>query len=210
MAASDPLDTLRRRAYRHTLEDGLADILVGFYTLTVAVATQNRGLIGLAVAYLLGYAAFWKFVHPTLASRRIGYAEVRDPPPQMLLVVTLASMVMTMTVVAAITWSSGGLWNVGQWPKWSPVLAGLVLAGGFLYTGRKSGLLRYYVYTGTTLGGSLFFWLFPFGSRINASDRLTLFLFAIAAVTVLTGGAVLIRFTRTRPIVDQEEALDGR
>ena len=73
--------------------------------LTVAVATQNRGLIGIAVAYLLAYATAWKFLHQALSSRRIGYAEVRDEPPKLLLVGTLASMVLTMIVVAGIGYS---------------------------------------------------------------------------------------------------------
>lgn len=209
MVPKDPLDTFRRRAYRHTLEDGVADIAVGFYMLTVAVATQKRGLIALAAAYLAIYAMGWQFIHQKLSSRRIGYAEVPEQPPKLLLAGTLVSMVLTMIVVAAITWSSGKLWNVGHWPKWSPVLAGLILAGGFLHIALKSNLLRYYGYVSAALAGSLFFWLFPFGSRVNPSDRLTLFLFALAAVNVLTGVAVLIRFTRTRPVVG-EEALDGR
>jgi len=159
--------------------------------------------------YVVLYATSWKFLHQKFSSRRIGYAEVPDQPPRRLLAGTLAAMVLTMIVVAAFTWSGGALWNVGHWPKWSPLLAGLVLAGGFLHTARQSGLLRYYAYVGAALVGSLFFWLFPFGPRINPSDRLTLFFFALAAVNTLTGVAVLIRFMRSRPVV-QEVALDGR
>ena len=209
MAPTDPLDTLRRRAYRHTLEDGIGDIVVGFFTLFVGGATQNRGLMPLVVVYLLVYAIAWQFLHEKLSSRRIGYAELPGQPARLLLVGTLAAMVSTMIVVAAITWSSGKLWNVGHWPNWSPVLAGFVLAGGFLHTALKSGLIRYYGYVGVALVGSLFFWLFPFGPRINPSDRLTLFLFALAGVILTTGIAVLIRFTRSRPIA-REEALHGR
>lgn len=209
MAHNDPLNTVRQRAYRHALEDGIGDIVVGFYTLMVGGATQNRGLIALAGVYLFMYAIGWQFLHQALSSRRIGYAESTDQPPRSLLAATLAAMVLTMIAVAAITWSSGKLWNLGHWPAWSPVLAGLVLAGGFLHTALRSGLRRYYGYVGAALAGSLFFWLFPFSPRINPSDRLTLFLFALAAVIVLTGVAVLIRFRRTRPIVG-EEALDGR
>ena len=55
----------------------------------------------------------------------------------------------------------------------------------------------------------LFFWLFPFGSRINPSDRLTLFLFAMAAVLMAVGALTMAAFVRTRPIVP-DEASNGR
>jgi hypothetical protein len=204
MGIQDPLVRLRQRAYRHALEDGTADIVAGFYTLIIGVATQKRVFLALAVVYLMVFATAWKFLSHQVSSRRIGYAEVPEDPPKQLLLGSMAAGVLTLLVVAVITLSAGRLWNLAHWPTWTPVLAGLILAGGWLHTALRSGLRRYFAYAAVAAGGSLFFWLFPFGPRINPSDRLTLFFFALAAVIVAAGFAVLARFKRSRPIVSMD------
>jgi hypothetical protein len=204
MVPIDPLRTLRRRAYRHTLEDGVADIVVGFYTISVGTATQKRALLALAVAYLLVYAMAWQWLHHRFSSRRIGYAEVPDHPPRVLLTGTLAAGVLTLILVAAITLSAGKLWSLARWPVWAPTVAGLLLAAGFLQTAMRSGLRRYYGYVGLALAGSAFFWLFPFGAAINPSDRLTLFLFVVGAVMAVAGAAVATRFKQAHRVLKVE------
>lgn len=209
MSGTDPIATFRRRAYRHTLEGGVAELFAGLYTLTVGVATQRVALLALAVAYLSVYALNWRFVHERLTSRRTGYAEIGGRPQLVLLTGILASAVLTLLVVAGLTLWGGRLWDLGHWPTWAPVLAGLILAGGFLHTFQRSGLWRWAAYAGCALAGSIFFWLFPFGALINPSDRLTLFFFAMSGVLLLAGTTLMIRFTRTRPVVAPEVG-DGR
>jgi hypothetical protein len=47
--SADPLDRLRRRAYRHAVEDGAIDLVAGVFALTVGVATQRRPFLAIAV-----------------------------------------------------------------------------------------------------------------------------------------------------------------
>jgi len=208
MKQHDPIARLRQRAYRHTFEDGIADIVVGVYTLMIGVATQRRIFIVLAAVYLVIMQQAWRSLHRQVSGPRTGYAELAEEPPQKLLVGIMAAGIATMGVVAAATWSSGNLWNLTFWPNWAPVLAGAILAGGFLHTATRFGLWRCYAYTAAALGGSLFFWLFPFGSAINPSDRLTLFLFSLAGAIIATGIVVLVRFTRRTPAVAAGDAND--
>ena len=49
MASSTTIDTLRRRAVRHAFEDGAIDLVAGLFTVIVAVSTQRRVFLGLAV-----------------------------------------------------------------------------------------------------------------------------------------------------------------
>lgn len=209
MATNSSLQTLRRLAYRHALEDGAADIVVGVYTILVGVATQRRAFLALAVVYLVVYAMIWRGLHDRISSRRVGYAETKEQPPHVLLTGALAAVVLTLIVVAAITLSTGRLWNLEHWPTWGPILAGLILAAGFLQTAIRSALRRYYGYAGLALAGSLFFWLFPFAPSINPSDRLTLFLFLVGGVMAITGIVVGARFRRLHPVLNVE-AHDGR
>jgi hypothetical protein len=206
---TDPIDTFRRRAHRHAVEDGAIDLLVGLFTLMVGVATQRRIFLALAVVYLSAMALAWKPLHYQLTSRRTGYAELPEAPPVRLLTIVMLAGLLTMGVVAAITLATGEVWSFETWPTWAPVVAGLILAWGFLDTARKSGVVRFRVFAAASVTGSLFFWLFPFGARINPSDRLTLFLFAIAGVLMAVGAWTMTRFVRSRPIVS-EEASDGR
>lgn len=209
MATSTSLQTLRRRAFRHALEDGAADIVVGAYTILVGGATQKRALLALGVVYLAVYALAWRWLHDQISSRRVGYAETQEQPSRMLLTGALAAVVLTLIVVAAITLSGGRLWNLAHWPTWMPILAGVILAAGFLQTAIRSALRRYYGYALLAIAGSLFFWLFPFAPSINPSDRLTLFLFLVGAVMVLSGILMGARFRRLHPVLNVE-ADDGQ
>jgi hypothetical protein len=209
MTSPDPLARPRRSAARHAFEDGATDLALGLFTVMVGAATQRRIWLALVVVYFGLMHHFWKQLHYQLTSRRTGFAEVLgDPPRQLLLVVFLAGLA-TMGVVAALTLASGRLWALDLWPNWTPVMAGLILAGGFLFTGLRTGLARFHLYTVVSLGASALFWLYPFGPRINPSDRLTLFLFAMAGVQMVVGAATVARFVRTRPLVT-EEACSGR
>jgi hypothetical protein len=206
---AESLARFRRRAYRHAVEDGAIDLVVGLFTLMVGVATQRRVFLALACAYLMSMVMFWKPLHHGLTSRRTGYAELQESPPLQLLSAVMLAGLLTMGVVAAFTLATGRVWNLGGWPTWAPVLAGSILAWGFFDTARKSGVVRFHLFAAASVVGSVFFWLFPFSTRINPSDRLTLFLFGMAGVLMAVGAATMAAFVRTRPIVP-EEASNGR
>jgi hypothetical protein len=201
MANPNPLDSLRHRAVRHAFEDGAIDLVAGLFTVIVAAGTQRRVFLGLAVTYLLMLTPFWKALHDRLTSGRTGFAELPDEPPRQLLAVILLAGCLTMVVVAALTLPTGRAWNLEQWPRWAPMLSGLVLAGGFAHLARQTGFARYLLLAGVSLGASLFFWLYPFGPWINPSDRLTLSLFVTAAALLLVGAVTIARFVRSRPVV---------
>lgn len=207
---SDPLLGLERRALRHAFEDGAIDLLLGLFTLMVGVATQNRAFLGLAVVYLGTLAVAWRAFHDRLTSRRTGYAELPGDPARQLLAAVLTAGCLTMAVVAAVTMPSGRAWAVDRWPEWSPLLSGGILAAAFAYTARRTGLARFAAYAVAAAGLSLFFWLYPFGPRINASDRLTLSLFALSAILLATGSVVIALFVRRHPLVTLPEGPDVR
>lgn len=201
MSTVDPLETLRRRAVRHALEDGAADLVFGLYALIVACATQRQAFLGVAVAYLAAMGPAWQHLHHQVSSRRTGYAELPQQPPSPMLSVILLSGAATLGVVAGVTLLGGKLWSLDLWPPWTSVLAASVLAAGFLYTAVTSGLRRFGVLAALSLGTSVFFWLFPFGPRINPSDRLTLTLFVVAAALLVSGAVTMARFVRQHPAV---------
>jgi hypothetical protein len=147
----------------------------------------------------------WKAIHNSIASRRTGYAELPLDPPMPLLAVILLAGTLTIAVVAGVTLFGGRMWSLDHWPTWTPLLSGAILAGGFLHTAVRSGLPRYHAFAVLSLGISVFFWLFPFGPRINPSDRLTLSLFVIAALLFVVGTVTMVRFVRLRPIVNAED-----
>jgi hypothetical protein len=208
MTSIDPLARLRRGAARHAFEDGAIDVALGLFTVMVGAATQRRVWLALAVVYFSAMSMFGKQFHLQLTSRRTGYAEVPGDPPRQLFAAVFLAGLATMGVVAALTLASGRLWALDQWPKWTPVLAGLILAGGFLLTGLQTGLARFHLYTAASLSASVLFWLYPFGPRINPSDRLTLFLFVMAGVQMVVGAVTVARFVRTRPLVTEEAGSD--
>lgn len=204
MHTTDPLRPLRQRALRHALEDGTADLVVAAFAVIVGGATQNRSLIALATVYLAILALASRFLRQQVADRRIGYAELPQDPPKALLLTTMAAGVLTLGIVALITFFNGPIWNLEHWPDWTPLVAGSIMAAGFLVTACRAVLPRYYVYAAASAGGAVFFWLYRFGPRINPSDRLTLLFFALAGLLLASGIAVLVRFVRTRPVLPAE------
>lgn len=209
MATKDPVGTLKRRALRHMFEDGSIDLILGLYTLIVGGATQRRSVVPLAVVYLFGLTLGWKELHARITARRTGYAEPSPNPSGALFSMTLVAGFLPLSVVAISTLATGSLWSLEHWPVWAPLLAGLTLAGGFLYAFLACGLQRYAAYAVMAVVGSVFFWRFPFGASINPSDRLTLFLFTMAFVQIATGAAAMVAFVRRYPVV-AEDAANGR
>jgi len=204
MPESDALQSFRRRALRHAFEDGAIDIVLSCFAVMVGSATQRRALLGLVVVYLVLMTRAWKILHDRLSSRRTGFAELPGDPPTALLSVLLLAGCLTIAIVAALTLASGKLWNLEAWPHWMTMLSGSILAAGFIYTALKSGLVRFHVYALVSLAASLFFWLYPFGPRINPSDRLSLPFFVLGAVLLVGGLVSMARFVRTRPVAPQE------
>jgi len=204
MSHADPLLAFRRRANRHALEDGVADLFAGAYAVIAGAATQRTTYLALAVVYLGVLASGWKFAHARVSTGRTGYAESVDQPQLAVLTGILASAVVSLAVVAAATLSQGRLWELSHWPTWAPVVAGVVLAAGFAHTALRSGLWRWGLYALASVAGGVAFWLLPFGARINPSDRLTLLLFSLGGLLILTGVVVVLHFTRTHPVVAEE------
>jgi hypothetical protein len=201
MSNSDPLVPLRRRALRHALGDGAIDVLLGLFTLMVAVGTQRHVFIAVAAVYLGALAVAWRPLHDRLTSQRIGYAELPYDPARPLLGIVLIAGCLTMAIVAAATMPFGRVWALEHWPSWSPLVAGAVLAAGFAHAAWQTRFVRFAVYAATSALAAVFFWLFPFGPSINPSDRLTLPLFVIAAALLAGGAATMASFVRRHPVV---------
>jgi hypothetical protein len=208
MANPDPLMPLRRRALRHALGDGAIDLLLGLFTLIVAVGTQRRAFIALAAVYLAVLAVAWRPLHDRLTSQRLGYAELPYDPARPLLAVVLIAGCLTMTVVAAATLPFGRVWALEHWPRWSPLVAGAVLAAGFAHAAWHTRFVRFAVYAAVSALSAVFFWLFPFGPAVNASDRLTLPLFVVAAVMLAGGAATMASFVHRHPLVSSQGGSD--
>jgi len=118
--------------------------------------------------------------------------------------VILLAGVLTIAVVAGITLFGGdcGAWTTGPRDadaSPAPSCRRVPPHGGAI------GLARYHAFAVLSLGISVFFWLFPFGPRINPSDRLTLSLFVTAALLMVVGTVTMVRFVRLRPLVSAED-----
>lgn len=205
MSASDPLAIFQRRANRHALEDGVADLLAGTYAILAGGATQRTATLALAVVYLAVFTRAWTFMHQQVAASRTGFADPAEQPHTAVLAGILGAAVLSLAVVATLTLAQGRLWDLDHWPTWAPVLAGTLLAAGFLHAFVRSGLPRWAAYACVSAGGGFAFWLYPFGPAINPSDRLTLLFFAVGGVLLVSGSIALVRFRRAHPVADEAD-----
>ncbi len=205
MSAPDPLAHFQRRANRHALEDGVADLLAGAYAILAGGATQRTATLVLAVVYLTVFTRAWTFIHQQVAARRTGFADPAEQPHAAVLPGILGAAVISLAIVAVLTLAQGRLWALDSWPTWAPVLAGTILGAGFLHTFVRSGLPRWAAYASVSAVGGFAFWLLPFGPAINPSDRLTLLFFAVGGVLLVSGLVVVRRFRRAHPVVGEAE-----
>jgi len=128
--------------------------------ITVGVATQKLVFVALAAAWLGTYALASRFIHEQFSSRRTGTPSCPDSRQSVLLTGILASGVLTLALVAGPDARRGQALDLGHWPLWAPVVAGFILAGGFL-TRRAFGLWRFHGYAAAAVSGGLFLLALP-------------------------------------------------
>jgi len=198
MAATADLSSVARAAYRDTQQDGLTELVTGFFLFVVALATGRPPFYWtyLAGLFMLGRGLRWlkaRYTYP-----RIGFAEMPDEDPSAFKwgVLSWVLGVFGVTIVGLAI--SGDLTNNLAWRQWSPALAGFLFMGGFLYAASRSGLTRQYAYAvaSPTLGLLLATQMRPEGYQ-----GVRVWALCMALLLLAGGGMVFRRFLRDNPVI---------
>ena len=216
MRLSKEFKPFDQAAYRHTIMDGLTEILMGIFLLLIAVAV-SFGPYGLLV-YLapLVFLPALRFLQNRYTAPRVGYVEpAADKPKEVLPGILLYCLLLLAAAWAIAFLASGGLVRPDyalMWQRlhqWSPALAGIAVAGGLWYAGSRSGLRRFFVAAvGSVALGVVVTALccvpgVPF-LRGDGVRGLQAYLVAMGGLSLISGLIVFARFLRSHPVQSSE------
>lgn len=179
--------------------DGLIELFAAVVLTSMAIMWMlNPALIGIGAALIVVYG--WKVVERVkerVTYPRIGYFREKPEAPEttargMLLFLAFSFLLMVVAVAA-----NGGLTDSSEWQRAAPLMSGISLAGGFWYTGDRSGLLRHRLIAAYSVVTGVMLWLLGVG---EAYEAMVWHLLGLAVPLAAIGVWGLMSFTRTHPI----------
>ncbi len=176
-------------------QDGLTEILLGVFLAATAGWIHDDGLLVPWILLMVFLTPILEAIRRRFTYPRVGYAELRaEKPAKLLRGIALYTILAIAGMAVALAFfgdrADNTLW--GLWRQWSPALAGVLLAGGFIYQGAVSGVRRYraFVLIAVGLGVAFSLW-FP-----QTYTGVKLYLLTVGGLLVLYGVAALVVFLR--------------
>lgn len=207
-----PLEQVKQRAIQHWFEDGLSEICIGVYFVSIGVlfllqtwpepGSWLAGLLGLGTLVVVGLGVWLvrpliRVLKERLAYPRTGY--VAYHPPARLH--RALSLFLGALMAAFFGWF---ILNYSQTTSaWLPVLEALALAVPAFVIGQRAGLIRFYLYALITIVISAGLSLSGTGDLVG-----TAWVF-IAAGLVMAFSGLVVFILYLRNVRPPQEAPDG-
>ncbi|HVO76758.1 MAG TPA: hypothetical protein VMT60_02120, partial [Candidatus Bathyarchaeia archaeon] len=200
------IKTIRRRARRALLEDGILETLFGLWLVGWGAAMTVRSWVlpftpfALVFIPVLVAAAQRRFVYP-----RVGYANLGSPDGRgsRSLVARGAAMLSGMLIAAAAVWiwRLAGASSLGS-ARVLPVLVGALLALAPFVFAFKYGVTRWHVFAVLFVASGF---VMPYLNRSRHYEDVVGMQLEIAGAVLLASGLVLFaRFIRKHPVQAME------
>ena len=180
--------------------DGILEIVLSALFLIVALVSGRPALAWMYLLPILLLGPGLERLKARFTYPRIGYVRLPAEPPRRLRRGLVTWIFGVFLLVAVALFIAGHLTNNLAWRRASPVLAGTLFAGGFLYLAQRSRFWRHYVLAVASIGtGALMAWpieLEPYGN-------LRLWALLMAFLSMAMGVWVLRRFLRENPLAGE-------
>jgi len=202
----DSLANLQRETFREIHRDGLTEVVAGVVLFIVALATGRPAFAWTYLAAIVILGPGLTRLRARHTYPRIGFAELpRENQAKLrrgVIVWVLGSFVLVAAGLAIVGKVADNL----AWRKASPLLGGILLAGGLLYLAQRSGLKRVYgLALASVVSGALLAW--PEIPGAYANLRVWALIMSLICLTV--GGLAFRRFIRETPISKEWDANDS-
>jgi hypothetical protein len=199
MNASLDAKAVARNAVRDSLQDGLIELSLGVYFLLIGLVIQAKLLI---LFFLLVVVAqpLLKQLKERYTYPRIGYVKFKKEnrnAGRNMLIALLAAVIATGLVLLL---RRNDYWAHTLY-QWAPLITTFILMIVLAVTGRRSGLMRYYVMAVLALLVGL---VIPFVDLPDKMDRIALYLFVMGAIFLPWGAVLFTRFLQNNPVRVEE------
>ena len=199
MAQNVSLKGDERRAYMSYHEDGLLDLMVGLAVLLAGIYVLVDLDIPLGAVWVVLWLPLWLSAKKSITARRVPDVEISEEQYDGMwraAAFVIAALVLLVCAVLALIWgrnagliAEGFIAAVGQHLMWGLGLFGALVLGVAAWL---SGLNRLYAYALLTAVA------FVGGYLLGAPFALAVTV--VAAVVMVWGGVLLVRFVRTHPV----------
>jgi len=203
MSNNTDIQELEQETYRYSMQDGLAEILVGLILVAFAGLIEDYSWFYSFLLLIVFMIPIWGKLRRKLTYPRIGYVKVRqDEPSRSGMAVLL--IVMAILVVFPLTLflipSNNPIYDT-LW-KYFPVAFGVMMILPSFFLVEKTADHRYYALGLLTVTTGLIFILLEFEPP---SAGPVLYLLGWGVAIILVGLATFIRFIRKYPIIEPDE-----
>ncbi len=203
MSDNTNIQELERETYRYSMQDGLAEILVGLSLVASAGVIEDFGWYYSFLLLIVFMIPIWEKLRRKFTYPRIGYVKVRrDEPSQpgmavlLLVVMSLVVVPFTLTLIPGDNPIYNTLW------RYSPIVFGVMMIIPSFFLVEKTGDCRYHALGLLTVTTGLIIALLEFESP-RAGAVLCLLGWGVAII--LVGLTTFIRFIRKYPIIEPDE-----
>ena len=194
MRISEEFKRFDRLAFRHSILDGVSEMVLGLYLALLAALLHLVPVVLVAALGVFVLPAAVQFIQQRYISGRIGFVEPLPPPAKQLVGGMALYLIAVIAGAIAVLRLSGH--ELGALNQWYPVVAGFCCAGGFWYAASRSGLVRFRAHAifAVSLG-------FVFQTLVDGSfSGLQPYFEVMGGYLLLSGVVVLVRFLHRYPV----------
>ncbi len=195
---------LAREVWRDSLQDGLYELSIGVGMLITALVLQTS-LASLVIIIAIIAPPIIKKLKARITYPRTGYVNLPDESKKLgRIMILLLGFAVVVILVLVVFWNKTNEKLVIY--KWFPLLPAILFQGGFIPTGIKSGLARYYVYAVVAMVLGIVCVIPNLPGRFG---NLSLYLAGISLFLLPWGIILLLRFIKKyTPLEDVERQDD--
>lgn len=186
---------IEQKSYRFIEQDGLTEIMMGVLLVGIGITYGSKvgGIFVIIAIFVL--APLLGVLRNRFTYPRTGYAKLTAEDGKTLVRgMFIYTLVVFMGVFIGIS-IFGGFRDPALYRKWSPLLAALLMSGGFEYAYSKSGNLRCRVYTALAVILGLTFSLMKF----EGYNGVVVTLIALGVVFLVSGAILFSTFIHRHP-----------
>ncbi len=160
MSETVDLNQLERKAYRASVQDGIMEILVGFFLVLCGIALSlDSNLTGIFIGAWTILFVFFGQRAIERAKRRLTYPRlgkvVPIPEKPKTLIAGIFLFMFAAGALLAVTLALLGRLTTAEWYRWLPLWIGMCFVGASWHLYSRSGRARYPAYAAAALASGI-------------------------------------------------------